>query len=446
MDDATAAQIADEVFAAAPQIATVPGVAYGLVRDGELVHVHGRGAASIGGPVPDGDTVFRIASMTKSFTAATVLLLRDEGALRLDDPLTDVLPWAATIGAPDGPPITIRDLLTMGSGLATDDPWGDRQESLPAPEFDAMVAAGLSFCRPARMAFEYSNTGYALLGRVIEEITGMGYAEAVRARVLAPLGMTDTGYDPRVVPDGRRATGYRIASDGTPVAEPLVTPGAYSAMGGLLSTVRDLAAWVGGFQRSWRDGAPGHPVDRWSLREAQEMARYASTDAGVDSSAGDRRDGLRLRADGPGARCARPRRVPLRRLPGVRLAHAVAPGVGVGRHRARQRHVRADERAGHRGAGSTRAGVRRGPRRQAADRTVPVAADARRDGPGRGTAGRSRRHGDGRELVAEHGPRRSARRAHGGTRRRARRGRGVAAGAGERRASDAGEGRVERRG
>jgi CubicO group peptidase (beta-lactamase class C family) len=277
MDPIDAARIADDVFAKAPELASVPGIAYGLVHGDALVHAGGRGAATLGGPVPGPGTVFRIASMTKSFTASAVLMLRDSGLLRLDDPVIAHLPFVKTIGAPDGPPLTVRDLLTMGSGLATDDPWGDRQESLAVDEFDALVAGGLSFCRPPRMGFEYSNTGYALLGRIIEAVSEVPYRDFVVDRICAPLGMTSTRFDPREVPPDQLATGYRIAADAVPVAEPAVYPGVYSAMGGLHSTIADLALWVGGFIRSWTSSSD-HPVDRWALREAQELARLVSVD------------------------------------------------------------------------------------------------------------------------------------------------------------------------
>ena len=84
----------------------------------------------------------------------------------------------------------------------------------------------------------------------------------------------------------RLATGYRVRADGTHVPEPLVAPGAYSAMGGLLSTVEDLARWVGGMTAAWRDDAPPHPVDRWSLREMQEIARFVATETTTGTGAG----------------------------------------------------------------------------------------------------------------------------------------------------------------
>lgn len=280
------AAIADEVFASAPELAAVPGVAYGLVHDGVLVHSSGYGAATLGGAAPSAGTVFRIASMTKSFTAAAVLMLRDEGRLRLDDPVADYVSAARSLAQEGMPPVTVRDLLTMGGGLATDDPWGDRQESLPLEDFDGLVAEGFARCWPPRTMFEYSNTGYALLGRVIAAASGVPFTEFVRERLCTPLGMAATGFEAAGVDPDRLATGYRVMADGAHVPEPLVTPGAYSAMGGLLSTIEDLARWVGGMTGAWRDGTPAHPLDRWSRREMQELARYVSTDTTTGTGAG----------------------------------------------------------------------------------------------------------------------------------------------------------------
>jgi CubicO group peptidase (beta-lactamase class C family) len=287
VDVTTASALADEAFDSCTRTATVPSIVYGLVHDGRLVHVRGiqRGT----GPIPDADSVFRIASMTKSFTAAAILQLRDAGLLRLDDPIAGHLPWAAEIGTPAGLELSIRDLLTMSGGLPTDDPWGDRQESLPLHDFDALVAGGLSFARPPRTAFEYSNTGYALLGRVIEQVTGTGYRDHVAAELLAPLGMASTGFDPLAVPALRLVPGYRLRADGVAVPEPPTGPGAFSPMGGLLSSVRDLATWLGGFQDAWTGSKAGskagHPVAPWSRREQQEVSRLSRSYLDADDGA-----------------------------------------------------------------------------------------------------------------------------------------------------------------
>src|ERR1700678_604591 len=173
-----------------------PAIAYGIVAGGELVHSAGFGAKVLGGGAPDANTVFRIASMSKSFTASALLLLRDAGALALDDPAAQYVPELAgwTYGSADAAPVTIRQLLTMTAGCPTDDPWGDRQQGLPITAFDQLLAAGVSFNWAPGTRFEYSNLGYATLGRIIAAVSGVQYDEFVRTRLLAPLGMTRTGF------------------------------------------------------------------------------------------------------------------------------------------------------------------------------------------------------------------------------------------------------------
>jgi CubicO group peptidase (beta-lactamase class C family) len=262
-----------------------PGLAYGIVRDGALVHSGGRGQRWLGGPVPDASTVFRIASMTKSVTAATVLLLRDEGALGLDDEVTRHVPEVAALRPPtdDAPPLTIRSLLTMTAGLPTDDPWGDRQQDLPDDDFGRLIAAGgLVFAWTPGTAYEYSNTGYALLGRVISAAAGgRPYADVVTDRVLAPLGMRSSVFRAEEVPAERLALGYRPGPTGGWEEVPFAGHGSYAAMGGLFSTVADLATWVGGFTAAFppRDdaddaaGGPRHPLPRAGRREQQQPHR-----------------------------------------------------------------------------------------------------------------------------------------------------------------------------
>ncbi|HEX6857204.1 MAG TPA: serine hydrolase domain-containing protein [Streptosporangiaceae bacterium] len=251
-----------------------PGLAYGVVAGGSLVHAGGLGEQWLGGPVPGAGTVFRIASMTKSFTAAAVLLLRDEGALALDDPAGRYLPQVASmrLASPDSPAITIRNLLTMTAGFPTDDPWGDRQQGLPLDAFDQILAGGLSVSWAPGTRFEYSNLSYAVLGRVITAVTGMPYSDFVSSRLLTPLGMTATGYEPGGISPDQLARGYQRAGDAW-AEQPLDGNGAFSPMGGLFSSVADLARWVSGMAGAFppgeeADGGP-HPLRRASRREMQ---------------------------------------------------------------------------------------------------------------------------------------------------------------------------------
>jgi CubicO group peptidase (beta-lactamase class C family) len=253
----------------------VPGLAYGVILGGELIHSRGIGTLRLDQEAtPTASSVFRIASMTKSFTAATVLSLRDEGLLRLDDPIADYVPELATLRYPtsDSPRITIRHLLTMTAGFPTDDPWGDRQQGLDLDEFRALLARGLSFAWTPGTRFEYSNTGYGILGRLITSVAGREYREVVRARFLGPLGMDSTGYLEAEVPEARKALGYLWRNDAY-VPEPMDGYGALASMGGIFTTVEDLAKWVSGFLDAMppRDGPEGsHPLGRASRREMQQ--------------------------------------------------------------------------------------------------------------------------------------------------------------------------------
>jgi CubicO group peptidase (beta-lactamase class C family) len=262
----------------------VPGLVYGVVAGGGLVHVRGLGTLRVGEPAtPGADSVFRIASMTKSFTAATVLSLRDAGRLRLDDPVADHLPQLAGLRGPtaDSPAITIRHLLTMTAGFPTDDPWGDRQQGLDPGAFLGVVAEGLSFAWTPGTRWEYSNLGYGLLGRVITAVDGREYKDAVRARLLEPLRMAASGFEEAEVPVERKALGY-LWRDDVFVAEPLDPYGALASMGGVFTSVRDLSTWVQGFIDASppRDEAGmSHPLSRASRREMQQP--MLSFDPGV---------------------------------------------------------------------------------------------------------------------------------------------------------------------
>jgi CubicO group peptidase (beta-lactamase class C family) len=258
-----------------------PGLVYGIVVSGELVHAAGLGERHLGGPRPDADTVFRIASMTKSFTASAILALRDDGLLKLDDPAEEYVPelrgWPLV--TPDSARVSIRHLLTMTAGFPTDDPWGDRQQGLPLEEFASFLSGGVSFNWAPGTRFEYSNLGYAILGRVITAVTGAAYPDYIRHRLLHPLGMTRTGFEPEEFePPGQHAAnsgtarGYRRTPGGWSEVG-FDAAGAFAPMGGIFSCVRDLARWVAGYAAAFPPGQPeadgAHPVRHATRREMQ---------------------------------------------------------------------------------------------------------------------------------------------------------------------------------
>ncbi|MFZ9628784.1 MAG: serine hydrolase domain-containing protein [Ilumatobacteraceae bacterium] len=261
----------DIAEAIAPLVATTasthhcPEVSWGVVVDGAL-------AAHGGTP----DRVFRIASMTKSFTCAAVLALRDEGALSLDVPIAEYAPELAGVRGPAGSaPITLRHLMSMTSGLATDDPWADRHLDMAPAELDALCAAGPWFAARPGDRFEYSNLGFGLVGRVVERVTGRRVRAHVTERLLEPLGMTRTTWD---CPDHDDWARPHLVRDGAAVADPLppLGDGEIAPMGGLWSTVADLAVWT-----MWFDDAVTRPdATDWvglspaSRREMQRQHTY----------------------------------------------------------------------------------------------------------------------------------------------------------------------------
>ena len=203
-----------------------------------------------------------------------VLSLRDEGRLDIDAPLGEI---AADLGAlaqagPDAAPVTVRQLLTMDAGLPQDDPWADR---LMADEnawvSSELFARGATRSRAPGTAFEYSDYSWAALGRVIEAVTGRRHQDLVRERVLEPLGLRSTVWSAGELPPQQVATGYDPAGDGFAAEVPLADGGYFSALGGLYSSVRDLARWSGVFLDAEppRDAPERAPVSRATLREIQ---------------------------------------------------------------------------------------------------------------------------------------------------------------------------------
>jgi len=289
LPDPSALAAADEIFAARTAAAIAPSVSYGILAGGRLVHGAGFGAFDDTGEIPGPDTAYRIASCTKSFTVTALLMLRDAGVLDLDTAITDLIPVARLrLPSSDSPVPTVRMLMTMSAGLPTDDPWGDRQESLTNDEFDAVLAAGLRFVTVPGTAFEYSNLGYALLGRVIEVVSGRGYRNFVASEVLGPVGLSSTGFDVTVSAPGGLATGYQRVDDAWR-ALPFAGPGAFSSIGGIFSTVSDLTRWMQVFVDAFAaDPAPAGPTGRpllaaASRREMQQLQRVIPP--GPDSSA-----------------------------------------------------------------------------------------------------------------------------------------------------------------
>ncbi|KQN06591.1 penicillin-binding protein [Sphingobium sp. Leaf26] len=269
----------DRLFADFQVDSRAPGLVYGIVADGRLVHVKGLGVQDlvIKRPVTP-DSLFRIASMTKAFTALSILKLREQGRLSLDDLAETYVPEMRGWIYPtrDSPHIRIRDLLTHSAGLVDDNPWGDRQTPLSEADFTRMLQQGVPFSSAPGSRYEYSNFGFALLGRIIANVSGQPYRRYVEHTLLTPLGMTSSGYEIGEWPVERRAIGYRW-EEGRWRGEPDMRDGAFGAMGGLQTSANDYARWVAFLLSAWpaRNDVDNGPVSRASVRMLAEGSNFA---------------------------------------------------------------------------------------------------------------------------------------------------------------------------
>lgn len=260
------------------QGAHVPGLVYGIVRHGRLEHIGTMGLQELASRRPvTATTLFRIASMSKAFTALAILRLRDDGKLALDALAERYVPEMRGWKYPtaDSPRLRVRDLLSHEGGFVTDDPWGDRQTVLPEADFTRMLRDGVPFTRAPGTGYEYSNLGYAILGRIVSNVSGRPYKDYIEQTIMRTLGMTETGYDITVSSTDRRALGYRWENEAF-VREPDMVHGAFGAMGGVQTTAIDYAKWVTFLLSAWppRDDAEREPARRATVRELAQGLNF----------------------------------------------------------------------------------------------------------------------------------------------------------------------------
>lgn len=227
----------DAVVAREQAAKRVPSLVCGVVRNGALAWSSGRGRC-VGTPEsarPDADTQYRIGSITKTFTAALILQLRDAGRLDLND--------RVDAHVPEGPfpDASLRDLLSHRAGVPAEPrgPWWERSRG---GTYEELAAANADACAvlPVGERYHYSNTAFGVLARVAEVRFGQPWNVAVQKQMLAPLGMSRTTYDPQ----SPHAQGYSVdALTGAVTAEPHQDTGAMAAAGQLWSTAEDLATW-----------------------------------------------------------------------------------------------------------------------------------------------------------------------------------------------------------
>ena len=259
-----------------------PGLAYGIVVDGKLVHTGNYGFTDLKNKVPvTSSSMFRIASMSKSVTAMAILHLRDQGRLDLDDPVEKYIPEMKNQNylAIDAPIVTIRHCLTHNAGFPEDNPWGDRQLQDTDEELSDLLSKKISFSNVPDAAYEYSNLGFALLGRIITKVSGIQYQQFIKQNILKPLNMPETNWEYDLIDKKFLALGYRWL-DGKYQEEELLhdSPnGSWGAMGAMISSVDEFAKYVAFHLSAWpsRSDKEIGPISRNAVREMHKPWNFS---------------------------------------------------------------------------------------------------------------------------------------------------------------------------
>jgi CubicO group peptidase (beta-lactamase class C family) len=229
----------DDYVRAAMRERHIPGAAIAVVKNGKIIKTEGYGLASVEFNVPaTPETVFEIGSVSKQITAAAIMLLVEDGKVNLDEKISKYLP-----GTPDAwKNVSVRNLLTHTSGIKSYSSLNgfELNRRLKRDDFiKALAPHPLDF--ETGTSYTYSNSGYSLLGYIIETVSGKSYWDFTRERIFQPLGMTKTGdRDPKYIIKNR-ATGYEW-ENGKLVGRDYDLTDVFSA-GAIVSTVTDLAKW-----------------------------------------------------------------------------------------------------------------------------------------------------------------------------------------------------------
>jgi CubicO group peptidase (beta-lactamase class C family) len=226
-----------------------PGVSIGIVHDQELVWAKGFGHRDVerGLPATPG-TIYRIASITKTFTATAIMQLRDAGKLQLDDPVAKHLPWFTYRNRfPDAPVVTIRHVLTHTSGLPreADFPYWTDPGAFPTREEIIEALHDQESIFEPETRYKYSNLALALAGEIVVAVSGEAYADYIQRHILDPLGMTNSYVRTEEIDRERLATGYEVMRpDGAQPVSPETDSKGLTPAANMSSTVEDLARYI----------------------------------------------------------------------------------------------------------------------------------------------------------------------------------------------------------
>lgn len=226
--------------------ANIPGLALGVVKDGQIVYLKGYGVAGPDGRAVTPQTPLILGSTSKSFTALAVMQLVEAGKIDLDAPVTTYLPWFRTADPAASSQITVRSLLNQTSGLPVYEGrrgFGDDDRSDLALENGVRALAGIQLRRPAGQAFEYANENYTILGQIIQAVSGHSYEDYIRANIFVPLQMSHSAAALSDAAASDMAVGYRYWL-WWPVAFEAPYPRRMTPAGFLISSAEDMSHYL----------------------------------------------------------------------------------------------------------------------------------------------------------------------------------------------------------
>ncbi len=226
----------------------LPGISVGIVYDQDLIYAKGFGYSDLKKKTPaTSKTIYRIASITKTFTATAIMQLRDQGKLRLDDPIMKYLDWFEIKNRfPEAPEITIWHLLTHTSGLPRESAfpyWTDYQFPTREEMIDALPNQETVY--PSEEKFKYSNLGFALAGEIVAAVSGRPYDKYIEESILKPLNMNDTRVILKKEDKLKLVTPYGVLlPDGTRKVRPFTDSKGITPAANMASNVEDLARYI----------------------------------------------------------------------------------------------------------------------------------------------------------------------------------------------------------
>ena len=253
----------------------VPGASIAIVEDGRVAHARGYGVRSIEESEPvTRDTLFRVGSTTKMFTAAAVVLLAEQGKLNLNEPIGKHIPGLA----PKVAALTAHQLLSHTSGFLDEAPmFGSQDDDALKKEATSWTDARF-FAEPGQI-YSYSNPGYWLAGLLAEQVGGKPYADQVATTIFAPLGMSRSTVRPTVAMTYPLAQGHDVVNGKPQIIRPTANNTASWPAGSIFSNVIDLSRWITAFVSS------GMIDDKQAL-PAAVFAKLATPHAPIPGSDG----------------------------------------------------------------------------------------------------------------------------------------------------------------